>query len=178
MEQERYVRKENNVPNSANSGLTLVELIVVVLIFSILLGSAIISASVLHEADADAAADKLTSVLSSARNESLARETDTIFTKLYKKGDNYYVNIYNGDVLDEEHASVLSTENLGNMKINFIIKQKSNSDIKVSESVPVYFTFRKNNGELDQNYSEIEVSSSKTVKITVIKETGRCLINE
>lgn len=168
----------NPIKKNNNGGFSLVELIVVVMISAILVGGAVVSAVVIHDANVSAATDELVSILKTARSESLARESDSVWLKLVKDSDSYYAYVYYGDKSDEDDAEILSEQKLGSDALTFTIKQKSGSKIIIDDSSPAVFDFKKSNGALKEDYTKIEVEGNKTEVITVIRETGRCLTDE
>ena len=74
-----------------NSGFTLVELLVVLAIISILTGMAVLSFSVVGNADVNKAARNYSSILSKARTESMAKGTDAgQLNLIYENNRLYY----------------------------------------------------------------------------------------
>lgn len=176
----------NNMSNSNNRGIdnrgvSLLELIVVILIMSIISGGVVISTIVIHNADVSSAADKTVSILNSARSYSTSKAEGSIWFEICKKtGEGYYGIIYSGDKNDRSNAKEITSEKLGGAALTITVKKMNGNgtiqNIVVTEGQPVEFNFDKSSGALKENYTDILVSGSKDKNIVVIKETGRVLV--
>lgn len=164
--------------NSDNRGFSLVELIVVILIMAIMAGGAVMSAVVIHDADVSAAADELVAMLTSTRKTSIAREDGTVRLVLTMEDDKYYACMYYDDDNDSSTDEVvLDKQKLGGKSIKITVSGiVGAADKVVTASNPVEFHFKKANGSLNEAYTKIKIEGSKTEEITVIKETGRCIM--
>lgn len=163
-----------------NRGFSLVELIIVVLIMAILAGGAVMSVSVIHDADVPAASKKLVAALTSARSYTTSKSRDTIWLELYKESGGYYVQICQGDKSTPASAEVLSKEKIGGSLLTLKIKElKADGtahEVNITDSNSVKFNFIKATGALTENYTDITITNGgKTENIIVIKETGRCI---
>lgn len=165
-----------------NRGVSLVEIVVVVLITAILSGGAIISMAAVRDADVTAASKKLVSVLAAARSYTISKSGNTVWLEITKKTDGgYYAYIYQGDKSVPEDAEILSSEKIGGKSIKLNVKETladgSAAVTDVTDGVSVKFNFIKASGALTESYTDITVSggSDKVENIIVIQETGRCI---
>ncbi|MBE5938536.1 MAG: prepilin-type N-terminal cleavage/methylation domain-containing protein [Lachnospiraceae bacterium] len=164
---------DNQYSRLNNKGVSLVELIVVVLIMSILVSGAVMSVMIIHDANVGAASDKLEAMLSSTRKTSIAREADTVKLRLQIESDKCYAVVYLKNESGEWEEA--DREKLGSTDIVYKVIKTDGLELTVSESSAVEFSFMKSNGSLKEDYKQIVLEGSKTKTITVIKETGRCL---
>lgn len=170
-----------NKQGIGNRGLSLIELIVVIMIIAIISGGVVVSVTVIHNADASSAADKTVAILNSARSYSVSKSEGSIWFELCKiSGKGYYGIIYSGSKSDLANAKELATEKLGGESLTITVKKKNADDtvenLVVSEGHPVEFNFDKSSGALKENYTDILISGNKDKNIIVIKETGRVLV--
>jgi Tfp pilus assembly protein FimT len=161
-----------------------VELIVVILIMAILTGTAIISASVIHEGNVSAAAESLVSILANARKTAIAKEADTVVLSLELDADGkYYTRLYYDDDNDGDVTTpsvLLDERKICSDSIAIIIENDDEglTETPMTTGSKVEFHFLKSNGSLTDGYKGIRLDGSTSKEIVIIRETGRCVLNE
>ena len=165
-----------------NSGYTLIELVTVILIMGVLVAGASVSLKGMENADVDGAANKLVSILTQARSQSVTKAGGTIWFEIKCDGTgNLSAHIYQGDMTNPSAATELDKISLCNKKISLVTKKETPSGSIQQQLNPgnsVKFQFLKPSGELTEKYTDITLKGSKDVNIIVIYETGRCIIEE
>lgn len=171
--ERRYAEKRYT--EKRNKGFTLIELIAVIVIVSIMSAGAIAGFSVYHNAKADSGAQKLVSLLEMTRQEAVNREDGSVWLKLYKDtdGDYYASLLYRDSSGDKE----LKNRKLGNSFLKVSVKNSSGA-ITYIDTTGLNIHFKKSTGGIQENYTDIFIEGSKTEDIIVIKETGRCFLEE
>ncbi len=177
-----------------NKGFSLVELIVTILIVAIISGGAIMSISVVYNANTDRAARRLVMALSEVRQEAMAGEENcSYYLKLYYDGDNIL-----SDVCKEEGGAVtvLATKEIGNKQVTIKAGQKGTPEDDFdtlaagSDHSGLIFEFEKKRGELSDGgwidadgnmyygvkYVDIRVTGNLTNNVIIVPATGRSYI--
>lgn len=156
-----------------NSGFSLIELIVVLLILGILSGGAVISLSMISRQRANACADRLSKLLDQTRLETMSRVDGSVSMELLKLDGSYFGIIY----LSGEAGTEVE---LGSGALTIRIMNGTQELYTISESQPLKVQFQKGSGSFLFDESEgypiftsirIDGSNSKTVRI--YRETGR-----
>lgn len=166
-----------------NSGFSLIELIVVILIMGILVAGGTVSVARMHDSDVDGAANKLLSILTHARNQSVTKAQGSVWFELKcDSSGNYSAYIYQGDESNPGAAQVVDSEKIGGSSLKLKIKQKEDDGSTVENELTagnsIKFHFDKSCGEIQEKYSDIKISGAKDINLIIIRETGRCLIEE
>ncbi len=162
-------------------GMSLVELIVVILIIGILSATAFVGVSYVNRMDATGAAEKLASMLNRTRVRTLSADLvntpegpkSSVELVLVKDGDDYYARILENSV---EVDSVV----LGNSGLEITVTEKdgaTETDYTVG-GTPFKFSYKKENGAFEDSckYIAVTVSGSKTKTVRLVHETGRSYI--
>ena len=169
-----------------NAGFSLVELIVVILIIGIIGTGTTIAISVIHNANVKSAANQLNAMLSKARQEAINRASGSVWLKLYMDVDeNYYASvIYHNGTLE----TAISTQKLGNSSLKISVKEESGDStliinppdpaLPMSVATEILFHFKQSTGGIVEYYTDITVDGSETKNIVLIRETGRCFVEE
>lgn len=184
----------HDICKNSNSGFSLVELIVVVLILGVLAGGASLAFSIVYNSDAEKAAKDITTMMARAREKaiSLDEELGNHYIAFYIKKDNnrdYYAYIYKADKtkLNSNDWEVIDQQKLGNYKLDIYVagKNATNKRKLINSSVDsetgiseILYTFKRSTGGIDigKDYVDIiiENSSSNAFRDIVVPETGRC----
>lgn len=176
-----------------NSGFSLVELVVVILIIGIISVSGGMAISVVYNASAKRAAKNMTAAMTEARQQAMSGDDDDFFfTRLYSDSDNnYYVDVCRSRTTadgGESTYTVLSTKKLGNDKIDIFVgtensvevSRKSVGSRSTSTLKEVRHVFDKDNGKLAETITfgpaggvgaHQTASNSKYVDINVTGST-------
>lgn len=169
-----------------NTGFSLVELIVVILILGILATGTTVAVSVIYNANVKSAARNLTAMLEKTRQEAINRASGSVWLKLYMDSNkDYYASvIYNNGGTESE----LAKQKLGNSSLEISVKEESgnttrvinpaNAGALIPEVSELLFHFKKSTGGIVETYTDITITGSETKNIVLIRETGRCLIEE
>lgn len=160
---EQKSRKKFN-----NAGMSLVELIVVVLIIGILSAGAVIGFSFIRSMDSNSAAEEISSLLERTRLNTLsAEEGANVRLEIKKDGKKYYGTIAKGTT--EIEKMEIGSDGL-------TIKVTKSSGTETVGTTPVVFTYKKSNGAFQSDYTKIEITGSKTAAVTLVTATGRCYL--
>jgi len=164
------MRKGRRKLNQA--GMTLIELIVVILIIGILSAGAVAGVSYVNRMDASNTGEKLVSLLDRTRVYTISAN-GTVTLELKKEGNTYYGTLKNdGTVVDK--VSLGS----GNLKIK-ATKTVTSGGVSVDQtlninSVTAYvISYKKDNGAFAEAYKQIKIEGSKTRYIQMVHTTGR-----
>lgn len=181
-----------------NSGFSLLELIVGVLILGIISAVAITSFNTVFNARSDAAAEVAASVLKQTRAKAMALVDDadsTTYAKFYVKGNDYYVDLVRSVKVDEGGTPTVKTtslvsKKLGNDGLTLTFRNHSvttrKETVTATNEVIVYFDritggIKKISGSAD--YSEatsnsldefLVEGSGGDKKVILVNATGRC----
>lgn len=179
----------------SNSGFSLVELIVVVMVVAILATGATLSISMVYNSSVEQAAKKLNSTLAQARQEamSLADDSAEVYAKIYQDADsNWVVSIEK--VIGGTAEAILQPKKLGNYKVDVGYgKYTDATEVAVTDAAyltasgdAVYMFFKKSNGSVQGNLdggatrekiTDLYVKgASRMAHVIVVPETGRCYL--
>lgn len=161
--------KQRSRKKQNNAGMSLVEIVVVVLILGILSAGTTMGFTYIRSMDASSAAEEITSLLERTRLNTLsAEEGSDVKLELKKDGDSYYGIISQGGTELEKMA-------VGGNGLAISVTDAGGAETVV-DGTPVEFTYHKSNGAFRSSYTKIEITGSKTVTVTLVTATGRCYI--
>ena len=154
------------------SGMTLVELIVVILILGILSAGAAVGVNYASQMNSTSAGEKLLSLLERTRVYTISAENaddpdDKVKLVLTKDGDTYYGKLMHGSTEVDKVA-------LGNGSLSITVtKGASNTVVNTGSSVEI--AYKKANGAFTDSctYDSVVIVGSKTRTIQLVHETGR-----
>lgn len=165
-----------------NAGVTLIELIVVILIMGILTSGATISLARMHDSDVDGAAGKLVSILTQARSQSVTKSQNSIWFELKCDSDGCTAYIYQGDKSNPSSAAAVDSEKIcgSSVSIKYTTEDSlgNRAETTLASGNSIQFNFAKPTGKISEDYTDIKICGTKDINIIVIKETGRCLIEK
>lgn len=152
-----------------NAGMSLIEIIVVVLIMGILSAGAVIGFTFIRSMDASSAAESLVAALNRTKLETTAsKETDTVKLRIVLEGNNYY-----GKIL--KNGTEVDSLEIGSKGVSIVADDDdaSTSALTVSTSSPCEIMFKKSNGAFTSPYTKLTVTGSKTKTVRMVNATGR-----
>ena len=151
------------------AGMSLLELVVVILIIGILAVGSGVGISYASQMNATSAAEKFTSLLERTRMHTISAD-DSVKLVLARDGDGYYGKIMKG-------ATEVDNVRLGNNGLSITIKETGQPDITVNTGASYEFTYKKSNGAFADTctYTSVVISGgSKTKVVQLVHATGRC----
>ncbi len=150
------------------AGMTLVELIVVILILGILSAGAAVGINYASRMNSTSAGEKLVSLLERARVYTISAN-GTVTLELKKDGNTYYGILKNG-------GTEVDKVSLGNGSLSIKLTEPGVAgNVTVTESVSPVIAYKKANGAFEDSctYNSIIISGSKTRTIQLVHTTGR-----
>lgn len=174
---EQRTRKKLN-----NAGMSLVEIVVVVLILGILSAGAVLGFSYINQADASSTAEQITSLLDRTKLLRLATAEQTddeanpkaIEVKLIlsQEDGKYYATIV--QEIDTVKTEIDKAE-IGGNRLTLTVHNGAASTV-IKDATTCEFTFQKSNGAFTSAYDKITVSSGDTCTVWLVNATGRSYI--
>ncbi len=171
-----------------NEGITLVELIVVILIMSIVSAGAVIGISTVYNARVDNAAKRLETMILYARETAMANAgRETKLTVSVESGD-LVAKVYVGDA-----AEPVETEKLGSdaILVDFYLTADgrdpsegaaAKTSVHVTEVNDVTLRFDQSSGgikaEATGTYTDVNLRGSESINLILIPENGRVVRSE
>ena len=155
------MRKGKRKLNQA--GMSLVELVVVILIIGILSAGTGIGVTFVNRMNATSATEKLASALERTRVRTIASDKEVKLV-LEKDGNDYYGRFLEGGV-------EIDTIRIGNSALTIKVDGSVLNDASSYE-----FSYKKSNGAFQSTYTKIVVEGSKTKTVYMVNATGRCYI--
>ncbi len=148
------------------AGMTLIELIVVILILGILSTGAAIGINYASQMNSTSAAEKLVSLLERTRVYTISAN-GTVKLELVKEGNTYYGKLMN-DATEVDKVA-LGSGNLS-MKVT-----DSAGDVVIGSGTSVEIAYKKENGAFEDSctYDSVVIGGSKTKTIQLVHTTGR-----
>lgn len=154
-----------------NAGMSLVEIVVVVLIMGVLSAGAVVGFTFIRNRDASSAAEALVTALNRAKVQTTASDgVNDITLRVAADSDGYTAKIVkSGTVIDEVE--------IGDNALTIVAK---NDDGSISQTVSgtnfCDITYQKSNGAFTSDYTQLIVTGSKTYTVRMVTDTGRCYI--
>lgn len=158
-----------------NRGISMVEMIVIILIIGILSTATIISVGSVHRMNALSCASNINMLLEQTRLRTMSKENGAISLVIYIKDKNYYAAVVttNGD------KRVLSDETLlGSEGLNIEFKENNGYIRTINSNDEYEIKFVKGSGAFDTTLNEIIINGQKKVSVLLVKETGRSYIEK
>ena len=191
----------------SDSGFSLVELIVVILIMGVLSGGSVVAVSTIYNADAKRAARNLCSMMDVARTKAIAlADTDgdkkvQVALDIEVRDGSYYAIVYSTATKEGTTETVVIREQrLGNYKMTIAAGNvghtgkdaydnaeedskltRLNADDDEAAVTKLTYVFCKHNGAIDplkSAGSDIYVEGSELEHIIIVESTGRCYLYE
>lgn len=155
------------------AGMTLVELIVVILILGILSAGAAVGINYASRMNATSAGEKLVSLLERTRVYTLSAN-GTVKLVLSHDGGTYYGTLMNGST--EVDKVALGNGNL-TIKATKIIVNGEGAEVQQTKNIKndgaFEISYNKENGAFAEKYKQIEITGSETRYIQLVHTTGR-----
>lgn len=158
------MRKGKRKLNQA--GMSLVELVVVILIIGILSATAGVGISFYNRMNATGAAEKLASALERARVLTISANRPVELV-LDKEDNNYYVIVKEAGV-ETDRVRIGTT----------VLDIKVNDSLELNDTSSFTFSYDKSNGAFDSAcpYYNIVIEGNQTKTVYLVNATGRCYI--
>lgn len=153
------------------AGMTLIELVVVILIVGILSAGAAVGINYASRMNSTSAGEKLVSLLERTRVYTLSAN-GSVKLVLTEESDTYYGILMNGTTEVDKVA-------LGNGNLTINVKQAGAADgdpdvvTTISSGTPYEIVYKKENGAFADKYKQIEISGSETRYVQLVYTTGR-----
>ncbi len=154
-----------------NAGMSLVEIIVVVLIMGVLSAGAMVGFSFIRSRDASSAAESLVTVLNRAKLQTTASSGENdVQLQIVLESDGYY-----GKIL--QSGTEIDKVEIGDNALTIAYAENdSDTPIAINSSTPCVISYYKSNGAYSSDYTRLVVKGSKTVTVRMVTSTGRCYI--
>lgn len=155
------MRKGKRKLNQA--GMSLVELVVVILIIGILSAGSGIGIAFFNRMNATSAAEKLASALERARLLTISADR-SVELVLDKEDTEYYAII-------KEAGVETDRVKIGNTALNIKVE-----GIELTDSLVFTFSYYKANGAFKSAYTNVVIDGNQTKTVYMVNATGRCYI--
>lgn len=163
--------EQENRKKRRNAGMSLIEIIVVVMILGILSAGATFGLSYIHSMDASSAAEEIVSLLERTRlNTISAEEGANIRLEIKKESDGYYGIIWRGTTEVEKMS-------LGGRSLSIKVTD-AGGGTTVIDTASCVFSFQKSNGAFQSSYKRIEITGTKTSVVSLVIATGRSYVGD
>ena len=171
---------------NTDAGFSLIELIVVVIIMSVLAGSAVIGISQVMRTNVTTAADKLAAVYDGAQYENLYLDGEVVF-RLEYANEQYEAVIMQYTTVGGEQSRELSRETIADGKVTITAVKSDGGEESVSVLMPVTIAFDKSSGAMKPTeqgglvytYTGIRLqNASKKAEVVLVEHTGRCFVDK
>lgn len=181
-----------------NSGFSLIELIVVILIMSVLTVGAAVGFSIVYNAKVDNAQKRLETMFQRAREEAMAHIDNDTWLKVYVSDEVIFAGVYMQEI--GKPVQEVATERLGNTNISVTLTAYKDGKVTgsagdsvskiITDSTGVSIYYNPANGGLkamtasfetpavDTYYylTDVTLTGSETLGIIIIPETGRVIV--
>jgi len=159
------MRKGKRKLNQA--GMSLVELVVVILIIGILSATAGVGISFYNRMNATSAAEKLASALERARLLTISADR-SVKLVLDKVDTEYYAIVLENDV-ETDRVKV------GNTALDIKVMNGASS-YDLTDTSEFTFSYNKSNGSFNSLYTSVVIEGNQTKTVYLVNATGRCYI--
>lgn len=155
------------------SGMTLIELIVVILILGILSAGTVAGVGYISRMNTTGMAEKLASLLEKTRIYTISAEDPNdsdgkVTLVLTKESNTYYGKLMQG-------TTEVDKVSLGSGSLGLSLTRPGDADVTVASGASVTISYNKANGAFVDTmpYSSVVISGTKTQTIQLVKTTGR-----
>lgn len=155
------MRKGKKKLNQA--GMSLVELVVVILIIGILSAGSGIGIAFFNRMNATSAAEKLASALERARLLTISADR-TVELILDKEDTEYYAIV-------KEAGVETDRVKIGNTALDIKVE-----GIELTDTLEFTFSYNKSNGAFNSAYTNVVIEGNQTKTVYLVRNTGRCYI--
>ena len=159
------MRKGRRKLNQA--GMSLVELIVVILILGILSAGAAVGINYASRMNATSAAEKLVSLLERTRVYTISAD-GTVTLELANESGTYYGKLMN-------NGTEIEKVTLGSGGLSVSVTRPGAADLSLADGTSISLAYKKANGAFEDSlsYSSVVISGSETRTVQLVKATGR-----
>ena len=157
------MRKGKKKLNQA--GMSLVELVVVILIIGILSAGSGIGIAFFNRMNATSAAEKLASALERTRLLTISADTDRDIELVLDKEDREYYAIVKEAGVETDRIKI------GNTALTIKVE-----GIELTDTSVVTFSYNKSNGAFNSAYTNVVIEGNQTKTVYLVNATGRCYI--
>lgn len=158
------MRKGKRKLNQA--GMSLVELVVVILIIGILSATAGVGISFFNRMNATSAAEKLASALERARV--LTISADRSVKLVLEKVDNEYYAVVKEAGVETDRVKIGNTAL--DIKVDGVLLTDTSNESDFT------FEYKKSNGSFEGDKAKVVIEGNQTKTVYLVKATGRCYI--
>ena len=159
------MRKGKRKLNQA--GMSLVELVVVILIIGILSAGSGIGIAFFNRMNATSAAEKLASALERVRLLTISADR-TVELVLDKEDTEYYAII-------KEAGVETDRVKIGNTALDITVNHDVSS-YELTDTSTFTFSYKKENGAFNSLYTSVVIEGNQTKTVFMVNSTGRCFI--
>ncbi len=157
-----------------NSGVSLVEVIVVVLILGVMAAATTFGISFLRSMDASATAKELMALLEKTRLQTLAvEEGEAVSLELFEADNKYYARIKQGTT-ETDLVRLKGTGLTITVRATGTVPETV-TEVKEGEA-PVVFSYDKGNGAFTSDWNRVEFYGTKEQTLVLVTKTGRCYL--
>lgn len=165
---------------NTDAGFSLIELIVVVIIMSVLAGSAVIGISQVMRTNVATAVEKLAVLYDRAQYDNFYLDGEVILRLEYVNGNYEAAVLQVTQEGDLERVQELSRETIADQKVEVTAVTSGGSETDVAV-MPVTIAFYKSSGAMKTEgtvYSGIRLqNAAKKAELVLVEHTGRCFVD-
>ena len=160
-----------------NSGITIIELIIVIAIVSILISGTIAVTQYISYGNAKKCATTINTALTQVQLENMGKR-DVTYLYLYTIDNNYYMKIWNHKIIDKSELTNGRKIANGSVSILYQTKESETKNL-LDENTVLKIAFDKRTGAfLNSNYySKLIIEGRVTYAIHMVKKTGKHYID-
>ncbi len=157
-----------------NRGISLIEVLVVVIILAVFVGGIALTYSVVHSADTNGCTQSLDTYLEKAKNECMSKE-EPVYMVVYKSSDSGYPGYYIGTVkkadLTTYSTNPKDDRKIAGNQINISVESSTGSSIDIDNS-GVYFSFDRGTGAFLPVLKGIPAVATSLTPASIIVSSG------